>query len=133
MYECVSRATNTMQADQLDQAKILAYFEKAITDPTYMPWLPIIKKTATDCLSRTASKLTEIKKLFTDSSSNKKTAECNVGVLAFTECHMTEMFTACPAQFWTNTKECNDAKVFGDKCNNNVENVVMQYMVKVPK
>ena len=133
MYECVARATNIMTGDQIDQSNILPYFEKVITAPNYMQWLPIVKKTTIDCLSRTTSKMSEIKKLFTDSSSNKKLAECNVGVMAFTECHMTEMFTACPAQFWTNTKECNDVKISADKCNNNVENVVMQYMIKVPK
>lgn len=133
MYECVARATNMMTGNKLDLKKILSYFEEVISDPN---WLPIVRKTATDCLLRTTSKLANIKQLFDDASkglSNKKFAECNIGVLAFTECHMTEMYTYCPDSSWTNTNVCNDAKMAADKCNNNVENVVMQYMVKVPK
>ena len=130
LHECVAKAQNILQGELLDEAKIRFYFEKSVSDPN---WSTITKQTALDCISKTLKKMDDLKSIFAAHPSVKTPLDCNLAIMSFTECHMTEMFVACPATSWNSTKQCNTAKASAAKCNSNVENTITQYISKIPK
>lgn len=118
-----------MTENSIDTLKLSAYFDESGVDPI---WLQIIKKTSSYCLETTVSNIDDIKEAFLDALDNKL-EKCDVGIMAYIECHMIEMYAACPANSWKNTKECNTLKDSVVKCNENIENVVLLYLSKIPK
>ena len=112
----------------MDQTKTLAYLDTSIKDPI---WNPVLKKAAVDCLTKVSGKLNILEKLYLALPNNKSPEECHVGILAFVECHMAEIYASCPPSAWTNTKNCNEVKDVVAKCNKNIENIINIYVSKI--
>lgn len=129
MYECIVKYEDVTTKDAVDLDKINAYLDKSVPD---RDWLPIMKQTASECLTKTTSKLEDLKKSFA-AVWNSKPEDCNVAIMSFVECLGTETLVNCPAKSWKNSKGCNELKQSILKCNGNVENLIMQYIGKVPK
>lgn len=117
-----------MNGDQMDQKKTLAYLDEAVVDPI---WNPMMKMAAVDCLSKTSIKLKELQKLYLDLPNNNHPEECHVGILAFVECHMAEIYANCPVSTWIDSTNCNAVKEAVVKCNSNIENVISLYVSKI--
>ena len=129
MYECIVKSKGITNGDAIDLEKTNAYLDKSVQDRV---WLPIMKQRAAECHAKTTSKLEVLKKSFA-AVWNTKPEDCNVAIMSFFECVGNELFVSCPATSWKNSKGCNDLKQSILKCNGNVENVIMQYIGKVPK
>ena len=128
MYENVVRDQGVMDGDIINENKALDFFERAVKDAN---WKLVIKNAARNCFARTSSKMEMLKKLFAAIPDNKQPEDCNMNVMTFIECTLSNLFADCPAQFYTDTQECNVVRAALDKCNANVENVILTYMSKV--
>lgn len=118
------KAHNLTDGVEIVQEKMLSYFDSAVADQM---WKPIIKKATEDCFSSTNNKIEDLKKIFAAAPYNIKPEECNIKIMAFVECHMTNSFVACPEPFWNDNKRCTAAKSLLTKCNSNIENVSFFY------
>lgn len=112
----------------VDLSKFLRYVDQQFAGTV---WIPIIKKSSTDCYARVSGKTEDFRKLLM-LPGFVRPEDCNIGLMAFLECTLNEIDTACPASFELNTVECKSAKEALIKCNSNIENVVMSYIGQIP-
>lgn len=117
-----------MNDDVINENKAMAFFDKNVRDEE---WKLVIKNAARNCFARTSSKMDELKRLFAAVPNNKQASDCNMNVMTFIECTLSNLFADCPAVFYKDTQECNVVRASLDKCNANVENIILTYMSKV--
>lgn len=120
MVECSFKSADLVNGEALKQDEFIRYIESQTKDPI---WKPVVKREAVACLASTTRKYGEIRKLLEAPEHNIRPEDCNIRFMAVVDCIFLKLITACPKEFWFDSKNCNAVQDFLEKCFEDEDNL----------